>query len=824
YWDWTEDPRAASDGQGGTVDLSALVGTMNGMLDGPLAAVHNGGVLAGSREQSGDPADPPQSVTRSAAAGAPGVTGDATVITTGDALPQAQQWEAFRVQLESDHGSAHGYVGGDIGAQHQAFEDPFVFLLHSNVDRLFAMWQAQPGREWRLDPDQVYGDQSETTGPKSILDPMQPWDGTVEFGAPIEPWVGSSPRIEIKNCRHPSVVRPPCYDTLPLTVSQVSPAPGDPIRFLDVVEDLPTARALRLRVRGCTKVTATATLTAPFTLLATPIVSPDPDGFEEQDLLVWVLYTPGAAGTSDSGTLSVTVAPTGDAFTIPITATVVPNPTVGTSLVLDTSGSMSAPSGLLNKDRMDVLHAAAPLFVALLDADDGVGVVRFDTDATPVTPVQDAGPMIGGAGRLAAGNAITGTATIPAGLTAIGDGLEAAAGQLAGVAANYESAATIVFTDGNETADKTIAQAAASVHSRVFAIGLGTADQLNPGALSDIANGTGGYLLLTGNPGIDDQLLLQKYFAQVLAGATNAAIIVDPDGFVPQGGQAVVPFALTAADIRADILILGEFASVLRAEIIAQDGTTLTAGNGAAEATGAAFRVLRVVPADVLPPGAAPGQWRVVLSVDDGELDQWIRRLRKELSDADPDTAGQILDRVLTGIKLHGVPYTVTVQARSALRLAVALSQQSRLPGTSGRLRATLTDSGIPLGGSAAARATVTAPGGSTRTLALASSEPGVYETDVPTTVPGVYRMLVTARGVDHRGAFFTREELRTLAVWARGDDPPPLTVDPAPGDRTFDLCELLSCLLGDDSIRRLLAKHDLDADHITECVKAGCG
>jgi len=328
YWDWTEDPRAASDGQGGTVDLSALVGTMNGMLDGPLAAVHNGGVLAGSREQSGDPADPPQSVTRSAAAGAPGVTGDATVITTGDALPQAQQWEAFRVQLESDHGSAHGYVGGDIGAQHQAFEDPFVFLLHSNVDRLFAMWQAQPGREWRLDPDQVYGDQSETTGPKSILDPMQPWDGTVEFGAPIEPWVGSSPRIEIKNCRHPSVVRPPCYDTLPLTVSQVSPAPGDPIRFLDVVENLPTARALRLRVRGCTTVTATATVTAPFTLLATPIVSPDPDGFEEQDLLVWVLYTPGAAGTSDSGTLSVTVAPTGDAFTIPITATVVPNPTV----------------------------------------------------------------------------------------------------------------------------------------------------------------------------------------------------------------------------------------------------------------------------------------------------------------------------------------------------------------------------------------------------------------------------------------------------------------------------------------------------------------
>src|SRR5262249_7046796 len=71
YWDWTEDPRAASDGQGGTIDLSdaGLFGTMNGMMNGALAGLHNGGVLAGSRETTGDPADPPQSVLRSAGAG-----------------------------------------------------------------------------------------------------------------------------------------------------------------------------------------------------------------------------------------------------------------------------------------------------------------------------------------------------------------------------------------------------------------------------------------------------------------------------------------------------------------------------------------------------------------------------------------------------------------------------------------------------------------------------------------------------------------------------------------------------------------------------------
>ena len=603
--------------------------------------------MAGSREDTGDPADPPQSVQRSAAAGNPGIASDQTIITASNGTAQAQQWTAFRLALESAHNSVHGYIGGDIGAQHQAFEDPFVFLLHANVDRLFAMWQTVPGQEWRLDPSQVYGDQATTTGEGGIQQTLQPWDGTVVFGAPIEPWVGASPQIEVKDCRHPSVVRPPCYDTLPLTVEQVAPAPPAALSFVNVVEQLPTARALRLRVRGCATVTATATVTAPFTVLSASVTSPEPDGFGEQDLLVWVLYTPGAAGSSDTGTLTVTVNPTGDVFTVPITATVVPNPSVGTSLVLDTSGSMSLPSGLPNKDRMAVLHDAAPLFVALLDPTDGVGVVRFDTDAAPVTPVVDAGPTIGGGGRLAALNAISTTATNLAGLTAIGDGLEAAAAQLTPVAAGYDSTATIVFTDGNETAEHTIAQAAASVNSRVFAIGLGTADQLNPGALSDIANGTGGYLLLTGNPGVDDQLLLQKYFAQVLAGATNAAIVVDPAGFVPVGGKAVVPFDLTDADIRADVLLLGQMSPVLRVEIIAPDGTSITAGAGAEETVGDAFRVLRVVPADVLaPPAGAAGPWQVVLTVDDAELKNWLARLRKLLSpdrtrrpalQADPD-------------------------------------------------------------------------------------------------------------------------------------------------------------------------------------------
>ena len=57
--------------------------------------------------------------------------------------------------LKITHDDMHGFVAH--GRSAISFRDPFVFLLHSNVDRLYAMWQTAPGHADRLDANTVYG-------------------------------------------------------------------------------------------------------------------------------------------------------------------------------------------------------------------------------------------------------------------------------------------------------------------------------------------------------------------------------------------------------------------------------------------------------------------------------------------------------------------------------------------------------------------------------------------------------------------------------------------------------------------------------------------
>src|ERR1039458_1934039 len=151
YWDFKEDPRA--------IPNANLGGGNTGTLD-PL-------------KLSGQPTDPPQFVYRPSKYPGPPPT---PLITPqeesnilglqpwGPAVPTNHQgdpaYEAlkpnyFRTAWEDVHNQAHPYFANI--SPHDAFRDPFVFLLHSNVDRIFAIWQCDPAHPERLDPNTVYG-------------------------------------------------------------------------------------------------------------------------------------------------------------------------------------------------------------------------------------------------------------------------------------------------------------------------------------------------------------------------------------------------------------------------------------------------------------------------------------------------------------------------------------------------------------------------------------------------------------------------------------------------------------------------------------------
>lgn len=813
YWDWTTDPRSSPNGAGGTTDLSTdtFMGTMNGHVAGKLRPLHNGGVLAGSRDATGLPQDPPQTIERNLPPGPPRVGGaavpaDNTLITTGAALPQAQQFRAFREFLEQVHGGVHVSFGaGNIGdpSGHEAFQDPFVFLLHANVDRLFAMWQCQPGQTWRLDAAQVYGLEADTPGEDGLRDnTLAPWDGS--SGA--YPFTPAGGLVQLKPYLDPSLAVPPCYDTLPTTVTQVAPALSTPMRFIHVPTGKETARALRLTVRGCGQVNVQGVLAGDpaFTLHQANVQSPPHDGFGTTTVVLWVKYRGGAPGSAATGQLRATCPETGDIFTVDLEADSIAKPTVAVSMVLDSSGSMAEPSGVPGLDRMGVLRQAAPTFLALLDDADGVGVVRFDTDAAAVSPVSTAGAVGTGGGRDSAMAAVNAHATNPAGLTAIGDGIEAAHTQLV-AAPGFMQRAMVVFTDGFETEAKYIADVSSLIDDRVYAVGLGTADQLRPTGLSAIVQGTG-YLLMTGMLGTDGVMHLAKYFTQVLAGVTNTQIVTDPPGFVQSGRTEKVPFVLTEADQQCDVIVLTEAPFALRLTLTAPDGTVVAAGPDAQALDAPAMRCLRVP----LPLASAPqthaGTWTANLEVDDRRLSRYVATLEKR-----QDLLG------IARLRAHGLAYRLNVHAQSDLTMQVQVTPAGHTPGSTVHLRAVLTEADIPLQRQATVGVDVTRPDGTAVTITLQETDPGVHTGTLVLPLPGPYPLLVRAQGQSLRGTPFTREEVRSAGVWA---DP---IIPPRADDSREAWCDLLTCLLADQRNARTLEKLGWNVDGLQKCVARMC-
>jgi uncharacterized protein YjbJ (UPF0337 family) len=171
------------------------------------------------REVTNNAADRPRSVFRH-------VSGSPATDADDDGILSATDFNDMNEAMIPVHDRMHNFVA--MGRVHRSFEDPFVFLLHSNVDRLYARWQTDPQHPERLEPSTVYG----TVSGSMDLE-VEPWStGRSRLGVLTRPWCAPENEGVRHTYKHISLVTPPRYDTN----YQIQPTPGrliHTIRYTD---------------------------------------------------------------------------------------------------------------------------------------------------------------------------------------------------------------------------------------------------------------------------------------------------------------------------------------------------------------------------------------------------------------------------------------------------------------------------------------------------------------------------------------------------------------------------------------------------------------
>ncbi|HXA37573.1 MAG TPA: tyrosinase family protein [Phenylobacterium sp.] len=106
------------------------------------------------------------------------------VISEHDTLALSDQYAAFRGMESAPHGMAHVSFTGPISKIPTAARDPLFFLLHANVDRLWAKWQ------WfykRRDPTVAATFSPSPRIGHRLNDTMWPWNGSTTPPRPTFP-------------------------------------------------------------------------------------------------------------------------------------------------------------------------------------------------------------------------------------------------------------------------------------------------------------------------------------------------------------------------------------------------------------------------------------------------------------------------------------------------------------------------------------------------------------------------------------------------------------------------------------------------------------
>jgi hypothetical protein len=310
----------------------------------------------------------------------------------------------------------------------------------------------------------------------------------------------------------------------------------------------------------------------------------------------------------------------------------------------------------------------------------------------------------------------------------------------------------------------------------------------------------------------DQSARLNKYFLQVLAGVTNAQIVLDPHGVLTPGAVHRIPFQVAEPEYGLDVFLLTSNPWLIDFELEAPNGERLSPASVVTltnlqyvQAGRMAYYRLSL-PADPAHAGGTrAGLWYVLLRI--GERQPGISDQR---------------DFVAGGAAAVGsLAYDVVVHCYSNLTFQARAMQSGFDPGASVTIRATLTEYDVPVDHRGFCWAEIARPDRSAFILSMSETDPGRFSGQFTADIAGLYTMRVRATGSTFNGAPFQREQTLSAAVYLGATNPPQT------GGSQPDWCDLLHCVIGSQAIDRALIERlrqaGLNVDALLKCLEAQC-
>lgn len=434
-------------------------------------------------------------------------------------------------------------------------------------------------------------------------------------------------------------------------------------------------------------------------------------------------------------------------------------------LVLDKSGSMSESSGIGGKTRLDLMKTVARDLVDLVDVGSSLGVVSFNEAANTIhvpAVIEETAAAAGGVGAPGSRTEIQNEidALEAGGFTCIGAGVKEGLTKLGTLDAPR---AIIILTDGRENwAPFLSSVVVAADEAKIYAIGMGTPEVLQPSGLLTITENTAGYLLLSEDFAAGDDSELSKFLVQIIGEITGTGTVLDPVQRIQLDQTHDEQVVLGEADTSAEIILVKPGPVPLRVQISGPNSDQAVVVDPEwKSASGRVARYRIALPASHVADYAdSLGEWRIEVSLPKKDYLAWL------MTQGAADTSARHVAR-------PGVPYTLAVNSRSPLKLRCNVSQSGDTPGSSLSLRVELMEYGAPVDWPYELEVLLQDRHQNDIPLEVLTGEISERNYTALTHAEGTYHWTVRARSGTGSPYRFQRECRLTSAIW----NPTPLLI-----------------------------------------------